>query len=177
MKRMNDYINDDVLEDRCTKLNASREYFHHKFAFRSVLKHAGVAQPETIALIAHERILLNPLGPDRRYVTARELEDFLLGDGEASSSSRRQAIAAWASPFSEAATRDSSGNGVVSAKPSGCPTCPRSRSLNGSFPRGHSGWPSFPARATRSACSPAGCPGNPSPSSFAPCSELERQTR
>ena len=77
----NDYVNDDVLENRCTKLNASREYFHHKFAFRSVLKHAGVAQPETIALIAHERILLNPLGPDRRYVTAHELEDFLLGDG------------------------------------------------------------------------------------------------
>ena len=54
------------------RLNASREYFHHKFAFRSVLEHAGVAQPETIALIAHERILLNPLRPDRRYVTAHE---------------------------------------------------------------------------------------------------------
>ena len=157
----NDFINDDVLEHRCTRLNASREYFYHKFAFRSVLKHAGVAQPETIALIAHERILLNPLGPDR-YVTAHELEDFLLGDGEASSSSRRQAVAAWASPCFEAATRDSSGNGAVSAKPSGCPTRPRSRSLNGSFPRGHSGWP-FSRHGQHDPLLTGWMPGEPQP--------------
>jgi hypothetical protein len=77
----NDYNNDVALEERCAKLNASREYFDHKLAFRSLLKHAGVAQPETVALLAHDRILLNPLELDRRYVTALELEELLLADG------------------------------------------------------------------------------------------------
>jgi hypothetical protein len=80
----NDYINDFAWVYRCSRLNSvSLFYLRHKLAFRSVLLHAGIPQPETIAMIAHKRILLDPLRPDSRYIAPHDLEDILLalGDG------------------------------------------------------------------------------------------------
>lgn len=75
------YVNDFMWAHRCSRLNASLHYFRHKIALRSVLMQAGVPQPDTIALIAHDHILLNPLQPDRRYVSRQELENLLVADG------------------------------------------------------------------------------------------------
>jgi hypothetical protein len=79
--KASDYINDFTWVHRCSRLNVSLFYFRHKLAFRSALLHAGVPQPETIAVIAHNRILLNPLSSNHWYVLPDELENFVLADG------------------------------------------------------------------------------------------------
>ena len=75
------YVNDFAWAHRCSRLNESLYYFRHKLALRSVLMHAGVPQPETIAVVAHGRILLKPLQPDSRYVSPEELQSALLKEG------------------------------------------------------------------------------------------------
>jgi hypothetical protein len=78
----NDYISDFAWAYRCSRLNSvSLFYFRHKLAFRSVLLHAGIPQPDTIAMIAHKQILLNPLQSVSRYVSPHELEGILLALG------------------------------------------------------------------------------------------------
>jgi hypothetical protein len=66
---------------RCATLNPDRSLFDHKLTLRAVLMHCGVAQPETVALLASGRCQLHPLRPDARYVDAAELEEWLLADG------------------------------------------------------------------------------------------------
>ncbi len=72
------YINHMDWKYRCSKITESLAYYRHKLAFRSILLRAGVAQPETVALIAHGRILLNPLSRDSQYASFAEFEKLLL---------------------------------------------------------------------------------------------------
>jgi hypothetical protein len=75
------YLTDYAHLYRCRSLNPDRALFDRKLLLRAMLMHRGVAQPETVALIASGRVLLYPLRPDGRYVDGPALERWLIHDG------------------------------------------------------------------------------------------------
>jgi len=76
-----DYVSDFMREYRCAFLNTSRSYFAHKLTFRAILLHAGVKQPETVALATRGNVLLYPFSGEERYLDEEGFERFLLDDG------------------------------------------------------------------------------------------------
>jgi hypothetical protein len=79
-----DYVSEWMRWYKCTRLNCSSDYFRNKLTFRSILLSAGIPQPETFALCAKGRILLNPLGDleHSRYVSPYEFVETLISDGD-----------------------------------------------------------------------------------------------
>src|SRR5215207_3630926 len=67
-----DYVDDYMRLYRCNRLNPVPQFFDHKFLQRSVLLGKGFPQPETVALIFRNDILLNPFDEVARYVTVEE---------------------------------------------------------------------------------------------------------
>jgi len=76
-----DYVDDYMRLYRCNRLNPVPQFFDHKFLQRSVLLGKGFPQPETVALIFRNDILLNPFDEVARYVTVEEFERWLIQDG------------------------------------------------------------------------------------------------
>jgi hypothetical protein len=75
------YVSDFLWKYRCSRIAPNLSYFQHRLAFRTVLHRAGIPHPETAALSAHGRILLNPLTTDARYVSFQEFAEWLRSDG------------------------------------------------------------------------------------------------
>ena len=70
------YLTDYARKYRCAALNPERSHLDNKLVLRALLMNRGIAQPETVALIAGGHVQLHPLSADPRYVSARELEEW-----------------------------------------------------------------------------------------------------
>ena len=75
------FLTDYARRYRCAGLNPERSHLDKKLVLRALLMTRGIAQPETVALIASGYAQLHPLSADARYVDGRELENWLIADG------------------------------------------------------------------------------------------------
>jgi hypothetical protein len=76
-----DYLNDYDRRYRARKLNADPAFFDHKVAQRCLLLSAGVPQPETVAIIFQDHVVLHPFTAACSCIRPEELEDWLVADG------------------------------------------------------------------------------------------------
>ena len=76
-----DYVNDYVRRHRCKKINPVPALFDHKLLMRSILLQQGFRQAETIAVISGGAIQLHPFSEHRRWISAGEMERWLVSDG------------------------------------------------------------------------------------------------
>jgi hypothetical protein len=79
---MRDYISDFTRRTKCRAIgDAHRAFFDHKVAQRAILQAQGVRQPETIAVLADGRALINPFSDTACNASGPELERLLIADG------------------------------------------------------------------------------------------------
>ena len=76
-----DYVSDYTRMYRCNRLNPAPEFFDHKFLLRSVLLQKGFPQPETVALVSGEDVLLDPFAEGTSYLRTGDLAPWLVERG------------------------------------------------------------------------------------------------
>jgi hypothetical protein len=78
---MRDYVSEYARRTKCQAFNEHPEFLDHKAVQRCMLLAQGFLQPDTVALLARGRVLLNPFSETVCNVSLAELECWLIADG------------------------------------------------------------------------------------------------
>lgn len=76
-----EYVNDFTRLFRCGRINPLPEFLDHKLMLRAILVRKGIPQPETIAVVFADDVLLDPLAESTSYIRAAALEPYLIERG------------------------------------------------------------------------------------------------